>query len=378
MDSKSMRRAAIALLLLTSACAARAERRATQAPPEADYILVTVRDVPLPIELPGRTAAFETAQVRPQVSGVIKARRFTEGAVVRQGQTLYEIDPAIYGAAAAQAEANLVSARAARDSAQAKLERYAPLAASGFVSKQDFADLSTAAKQAAAAVGQAEASVEGARINLGFTRVPAPIDGRIGRSMATTGALVTSGQADALATIVRLDPMFVDIQESSADATALRRALSDGGSAPASAETRLTLEDGSDYPYPGRIEFSEAVVDPDTGTETLRAQFPNPQGLLLPGMFVRARLVQAVVRHAIEVPQAALSRNPRGEATVWVIDGENHARLRPVVAERTVGDSWLVTRGLSPGERLVVAGFDRLKPGALVRPAPSSPANGRA
>lgn len=375
MYERPSRWAALALLVLLSSCAAKAEKPRASAPPVAGYVVVTAQDVALPLELAGRTAAFETAQVRPQVSGVIKARRFTEGALVRQGQTLYEIDPAIYGAAAAQAQANLASAKAARDSAQAKLDRYAPLAVEGFVSKQDFTDVSTAARQAKAAVGQAEATVQTARINLDFTRVPAPISGRIGRSAVTAGALVTSGQAEALATIDRLDPMFVDIQQSSADATALRRALSAGGVSPASADVRLTLEDGSDYPLTGRIQFSESVVDPDTGVVTLRARFPNPGGLLLPGMFVRAHLAQAIAHDAILIPQNALSRTPRGDATVWVVDARNRVQLRPVTADRTLGDKWLVTHGLAPGEHVVVEGLDRLRPGALVRAVPAgSPA----
>jgi membrane fusion protein (multidrug efflux system) len=373
MDARPTRWAALALLVLLSGCAAKAEHVArAHGPPIAGYVTVKAEDVPLPIELAGRTAAFETAQVRPQVSGVIQARRFAEGALVREGQTLYEIDPSIYGAAEAQAEANLTSAKAVRDSADAKLARYTPLANSGFVSKQDFADVSTAAKQAAAAVGQAQASVATARINLNFTRVPAPISGRIGRSLVTTGALVTNGQTDPLATIERLDPMFVDIQQSSADATALRRALSAGGVTPASADVRLTLEDGSAYPYAGRIEFAEAVVDPDTGAVTLRARFPNPQGLLLPGMFVRANLAQAVAKDAILVSQAAVSRDPRGDATVWVVDATSHAQLRDVTADRTIGDKWLVTKGLSPGDRVIVQGLDRMKPGETVRPVPAA------
>jgi membrane fusion protein (multidrug efflux system) len=372
--------AAVALLVVLSGCGAKAERpQQAGLPPVAGYVVATAQDVPLPVELAGRTAAFETAQVRPQVSGVIRARRFAEGAVVREGQTLYEIDPAIYGAAASQAQANLVSARAARDAAEAKLARYTPLATSGFVSKQDFDDVTAAARQAVAQVGQAQAAVQTARINLDFTRVPAPISGRIGRSLVTTGALVTNGQADPLATIERLDPMFVDIQQSSADATALRRALAGGGMAPGSATVRLTLEDGAAYPYAGRIEFSEAVVDPDTGAVTLRAQFPNPQGLLLPGMFVRAHLDQGVARGAILVSQAAVSRNPRGDATVWVVDAQSHAQLRGVTADRTIGDKWLVTRGLAPGERVIVQGLDGLKPGEPVRPVPAGAAHpGRA
>jgi membrane fusion protein (multidrug efflux system) len=366
----SHRWAALALLVLVSGCAAKAPK-ATPAPPEAGYVVLKPQDVPLPVELAGRTAAFETSEVRPQVSGLIKARRFTEGALVRQGQTLYEIDPSLYRAAEAQAAASLANAEATQAAAQAKADRYKPLADIEAVSRQDYTDAAAAAKQAAAQVGEARAALQTARINVAFTRVPAPISGRIGRSLATTGALVTSGQADALTTIERLDPIYVDIQQSSADLTALRRELASGGVAPASAEVRLTLEDGSAYPYAGRIEFAEAIVDPQTGAVTLRARFPNPDAILLPGMFVRASLSQAVAKGAILVPQQGVSRDPRGNATVLVVGAGNRATLRTVVADRTLGDDWLVTKGLSSGDRVIVEGLDRIRPGALVRPVPA-------
>jgi membrane fusion protein (multidrug efflux system) len=324
--------------------------------------------VPLQIELAGRTTAYETSDVRPQISGVIKARRFQEGAMVHEGQTLYEIDPSLYRAAVAQAEANLANAEAMRVDAAAKAERFKPLADIQAVSQQDYADATAAAKQAAAQVAQMRAALDTARINLRFTTVPAPITGRIGRSMATTGALVTSGQTTALATIERLDPIFIDIPQSSADVTALRRQLSSGGVAPASADMQLTLEDGSSYPHTGKIEFSEAIVDPNTGSVTLRARFPNPQELLLPGMFVRARFTQATLQNAILVPQQAVARNPRGDATVLVVGPDNKAAPKTVVADRTTGDKWIVTSGLAPGDRVIVEGLNRVKPGQAVRP----------
>lgn len=371
---------ALVLLLLLSACGAKAQKSDSR-PPEAGYVVLSAQTVPLEIELAGRTSAFETSEVRPQVSGVIKARRFVEGAVVHEGQTLYEIDPSLYQAAANQAAANLDNARATEEAAAAKAARYKPLADIEAVSKQDYTDAAAAAKQAAAQVAQTRAALETARINLRFTRVPAPITGRIGRSMATTGALVTGGQTDALATIERLDPIFVDIQQSSADLTALRRELSSGGVTPASAAVKLTLEDGSPYSYEGRIEFAEAIVDPNTGSVTLRARFPNPDGLLLPGMFVRAKFSQAIAQNAILVPQQGLSRDPRGNATVMVVGTGNKAMLRTVVADRTVGDKWLVTRGLAAGDKVITEGLDRVKPGQAVRPvpagsAPSRPAGG--
>ncbi|MBU1377977.1 MAG: efflux RND transporter periplasmic adaptor subunit [Alphaproteobacteria bacterium] len=360
---------ALAALLLVSACGAKAQKETP--PPEAGYVVMTTQDAPLELELAGRTSAYETSQVRPQVSGVILARRFEEGGVVQKGQTLYEIDPSLYRAAEGQAEANLANAEAASEAAAAKAARYKPLADLEAVSRQDYTDAAAAAKQAAAQVGQAKAALDTARINLRFTSVPAPITGRIGRSLATTGALVTSGQADPLTNIERLDPMFVDIQQSSADLVALRRELSTGGVTASSAAVRLTMEDGSPYPYAGQVQFSEALVDPDTGSVTLRAQFPNPQGLLLPGMFLRAKLSQATVHNAILAPQQGVTRDPRGQATVMIVGPGDKAVARTIVADRTVGDKWLVTQGLAAGDKVIVEGLDRLKAGQVVHPVPA-------
>lgn len=344
-------------------------------PPEAGFVVVKTESVPLFVELAGRTTAFEMSEVRPQVSGVIKARLFTEGGIVRTGQTLYQIDPSLYRAALHQATANLENARAQRESATARADRFKPLAQIEAVSKQDYTDAAAAAKQASAAVAQNAAQVETARINLRFTNVPAPISGRIGRSLVTTGALVSAGQAEPLTTIQRLDPIFVDIQQSSAELLALRRQLAGGGAVPAAATVSLKLEDGSTYGFPGRLEFAEAMVDPQTGTVTLRARFPNPQGLLLPGMYVRATLSQRIVKNAILVPQAGLSRNPRGEATVMLVGPEDKAIMRTVTAERTVGANWLVTNGLKDGDKVIVEGLGRIEAGVPIRavPAGSSP-----
>jgi membrane fusion protein (multidrug efflux system) len=375
MPIKTRHLPAIALLLLLTACGAKPATR-PEPTPEAGYVVLKTQAVPLEIELAGRTKAYETSEVRPQVSGVIKARNFVEGSVVRQGQTLYEIDSSLYRAAASQARANLANAEAAYAAAQAKAERFKPLVQIEAVSKQDYTDAVAAAKQAAAQVQQSKAALQTAQINLRFTRVPAPISGHIGRSVVTTGALVTDGQAQPLTTIERLDPMYVDIQQSSADVIALRQELSKGGVMPADADVQLLLQDGSVYPQTGKIEFAEAIVDPSTGSVTLRARFPNPRGLLLPGMFVRARLSQAIAPNAILAPQQAVSRDPRGNATVYVIGPDNKAELRTVTAERTVGDKWLVTKGLSAGDKVITEGLDRIKPGQLVRPVPAgSPAH---
>jgi membrane fusion protein (multidrug efflux system) len=361
----------VSALALLTACGGDDPKQHQPPAPEAGYVTVTAQDVPLVVELAGRTTAFETSDVRPQVNGVIKARRFTEGSVVRQGQTLYEIDPSLYRAAVAQAQANLANAVAAQAAAEAKAARYKPLADIEAVSKQDYTDAAAGAKEATAQVAQMRAALQTAQINLRYTTVPAPISGRTGRSMVTTGALVTSGQANALTTVERLDPIYVDMQQSSADLVALRRELSSGGVMPSSTGVKLTLEDGSPYGYDGRLEFAEAIVDPATGSVTLRASFPNPQGLLLPGMFVRARLSQVTARNAVLAPQAAVSRDPRGVATVYVVGPDSKAQLRNITANTTYGDKWIVTAGLAPGEKVITEGLDRIKPGQQVQPVPA-------
>jgi len=360
----------LALLVLLAACGAKDTKKPPRTP-EVGYVVVATQTVPLVIELAGRTNAYETADVRPQVSGVIKARHFVEGSVVKKGQTLYEIDPSLYRAAVNQAQANLANAQAVREAAVAKAARYKPLADIEAVAKQDYTDAKAAADQAIAQVAQNQAALDTAKINLQFTTVPAPISGRIGRSLATVGALTTVGQTNALASIQRLDPIFVDIQQSSADLTALRRELASSNVTASSAVARLTLDDGSEYPMPGQVDFAEAVVDQNTGTVTLRATFPNPTGILLPGMYVRAHLSQATAHNAILTPQVAVSRDPRGAATVYVVGPDNKAALRRITADRTIGDKWLVTAGLAAGDKVITEGLDKLKPGQVVPPVPA-------
>lgn len=369
------RGALIVLALAVSACGEREPRgggrRQQGGTPEAGFVVMKTERVPLFVELSGRTSAFESSEVRPQVSGVIKARLFEEGSIVRQGQTLYQIDPSIYQAAVSQAQASLANARAAAEAARTRAERYKPLVAMEAVAKQDYTDAEAQARQAVAQVALAQAQLESANVNLRFTRVPAPITGRVNRSLYTTGALVTSGQADPLTTIQRLDPMFVDIQQSSADLLALRRSLARDGLTRSSADVTLTLEDGSTYNRTGKLEFAEAMVDPATGTVTLRARFPNPEGVLLPGMYVRAKLSQATATDAILVPQAGLSRDPRGQATVVLVGPGNKAVSRVVKTDRTVGDKWLVTAGLKPGDKVIVEGLGRLRINQPIRPVPA-------
>jgi membrane fusion protein (multidrug efflux system) len=292
--------------------------------------------------------------------------------MVRQGQTLYQIDPSIYAAQAAQASANLQSASANAVAARTKAARYAPLAKMEAISKQDYTDAIAQARQAEAAVAQNSAALRAAQVNMRFTRVPAPISGRISLSNVTEGALVTANQADALATITRLDPVYVDIQQSAADLLKLRQALAQGGAVPTAAQVRLKLPDGSDYGFTGTVEFSEVIVDQSTGTVTIRARFPNAQSILLPGMFVTAQFAQAVQTSAILVPQSAISRDPQGNATLFVVGPGNRAVQRTVQADRTQGQFWVVTGGIAPGEKVITQGTANLRDGALIKPVPQN------
>lgn len=336
------------------------------------FVVVQPTNVPVTTELAGRVTAYQMSEVRPQVAGILQKRFFTEGSIVKAGQTLYQIDPSIYQAQAAQAQANLQSAQANANAARIRAQRYRPLAEMEAVSQQEYTDVAAQAQQANAAVAQNNAALRTAQINLRFTKVPAPITGRIGRSLVTEGALVTTNQAEPLAVIQRLDPIFVDIQQSSAAMLALRKALAKGGAIPASATVRLVLEDGSDFGRTGTVEFSEVVVNQNTGTVTLRARFDNPEGLLLPGMFVRAQFAQAIDTQAFLVPQAGVSRDPKGAATVYVVGPNNRAVARTVVAERTQGAYWVVTQGLAPGDKVIVQGTANLRPDAEIRPVPAN------
>jgi membrane fusion protein (multidrug efflux system) len=339
--------------------------------PEVGYVVVQPGAAPLVTELTGRTAAYQTSEVRPQVSGLIRARLFTEGSVVRAGQTLYQIDPSLYRASADQARANLASAEAAAAAAHVKADRFKPLAEIEAVSKQDYTDAQAQARQAQASVAQARAALQTARINLRFTSVPAPISGRIGRSLFTQGALVTTNQAEPLAVIQRLDPIYVDIKQSAADLLALRRTLAQGGAMPTQAVVRLKLEDGSDYGATGTVEFTEVTVDEATGTVTLRARFPNAQGLLLPGMFVRANFAQSITGNVYLVPQQGVARDAKGNATVLIVGAGNKVEQRAVTADRTQGANWVVSAGLKPGDKVIVEGTVNAKPGKPVKPVPA-------
>jgi membrane fusion protein (multidrug efflux system) len=341
-------------------------------PAQVGYVVVQPTSVPLVSELAARVVAFQSSEVRPQVSGVIQRRFFTEGSIVRRGQPLYQIDPSLYRASANEAQASVANAQATAEAARIRAERYRPLAQIEAISKQDYTDAVATQRQAQAQIALNRAQLDTARINLRFTTVPAPITGRIGRSLFTVGALVSATQTDPLTTIQQLDPIFVDIQQSAAELLSLRRALASGGSVPARADVRLKLEDGSDYGLVGSVEFAEVVVDQSTGTVTLRARFPNPKGLLLPGMFVRAQFSQSIDQNAFLVPQQAVSRDPKGNATVWMVGANNKAVQREVTAERTQGAYWVVTGGLKNGDRIITQGTGTLKPNAAIRPVPAN------
>jgi membrane fusion protein (multidrug efflux system) len=340
--------------------------------PTVGFVVVQQGSAPLQQELPGRVAAFQVSDVRPQVSGVIQKRLFREGSIVKEGQTLYQIDPSIYAAQQAQASANLQSARASAVAARTRADRYKPLADMEAIAKQDYTDAVAQARQAEASVAQNNAALRAAQVNMRFTRVPAPISGRIGLSNVTEGALVTANQADALATITRLDPVFVDIQQSAADLLKLREALSQGGAVPTMAQVRLKLPDGSIYGYTGTVEFSQVIVDQSTGSVTIRARFANPQSILLPGMYVTAQFAQAIQTSAILVPQPAITRDPQGNATLFVVGPGNRAAQRTVQAVRTIGTDWVVTGGLAPGEKVITQGTANLKDGAPIKPVPQT------
>lgn len=342
--------------------------------PEVGFVVAKVEAVPVTTSLGGRTVAFETSEVRPQVGGLIRRRLFTEGGLVRAGQPLYQIDASLYQAAVDQASANLASARASAQAADERVRRFAPLAKMQAIAEQDYTDALAEARVARAAVAQNGAALETARITLRYATITAPISGRIGRSLATPGALVSASQASPLAVIQQTDPIYVDMQQSSAELTTLRQALASGGVDAGSTSVRLRLEDGSAYGFAGTVQFSDITVNEATGTVTLRARFPNPQGALLPGMFVTALFDQAINPRAILVPQAALQRDFDGSAFVYLAGVDNKAIRRKVTADRTIGANWVVTDGLKAGERVITQGVGNLKQGAPIKPVPANSA----
>jgi len=364
----------ISLALLVAGCSKQAA--GPPAPVEVSVITLQPHSVDIVNQLPGRTSAYRVAEVRPQVTGIVQKRYFKEGGDVKAGEPLFQIDPASYRAALGSAEAALARAEARLVSAKLLEERYAPLIAANAVSKQENDEAISARAAADADVASARAQVDTARINVVYTQVRSPISGRIGRAMVTEGALVTSEQETPIAMVQQLDPIYVDITQSSTEMLRLQRQMAKGElskDGQNQAEVALTLEDGSEYPENGRLQFAEVSVDPGTGSVVLRAEFPNPRRELLPGMFVRARLTQGTRQAALLVPQRGVSRNQRGDATVMIVGNDNTVSERVVKADRVIEDSWLITQGLEAGERVVVDGLQKIRPGAVVKAVDANP-----
>lgn len=364
---------ALGALVLVAACS----KPAAPPPqtPQVGVVQVTEQSVTLSTELPGRITAVETSEVRPQISGVIRRRLFAEGSMVRAGQTLYEIEDAPYRAALGTAQGQLGAAQAQINATRLQAQRYGELVKLNAVSKQEADNATGTAAQARANVAAQRSAVDAARVNLNFTRIKAPISGRIGRSLFTAGALVQTGQADPLATIQRTDSVYVDITQSAAQLLDLKAAVQSGQvtGGGQGARVQLILPNGQTYPVEGRLQFAEVTVDQTTGAVTLRASFPNPTGMLLPGMYVRAKLVQGTQAKAMLVPQRAVSRDERGNPTVMVVGPDNKIAPRTLQTTQTQGDSWLVTGGIKPGDKIVVEGGMMLRPGMEVKATPWNP-----
>lgn len=360
-----------ASVLLSGCDTTQAQGQPGPAPiPEVGVVEVQAQPVTLSTELAGRTAPYLIAEVRPQVSGIIQQRLFSEGGEIEAGQVLYQIDPATYQAAYDNAKATLARDEAALTSAQLKVKRYKNLVKIKAVSQEAYDDALAALKQAQASVAMSEAAVQTARINLDYTQVTSPIAGRIGRSTVTPGALVTANQSDALATVRQLDPIYVDVTQSSAQMLSLKRALASGQlqrTEDLNANVELILEDGSRYSESGHLQFSEVNVDESTGTVTLRAVFPNPEQVLLPGMYVRAVIHEGVKPEAILAPQRSITRDTQGNATALVLNEQGVVEQRSLAVERAIGHQWLVTAGLEAGDQLIVDGLQKVRPGAPAR-----------
>lgn len=362
---------ALFLSLALAACGGGGQTGGNQPPPEAGFITVESQPFTLTNELPGRTTPYQIAEVRPQVTGIIEERLFEEGELVEAGEPLYRVDNRLYKADVASARANLASAQATLKSTRLRAERFDKLLKMNAVSQQEYDEAQAALGETRAQVAAAQAALDTALINLDYTTMEAPISGRIGRSTVTAGALVTANQTQALATIRQLDPIYVDVTQSNQELRRLREALESGRLEKVGedkARVTLLLQDGSRYKHDGSLQFSEFAVDESTGAVTLRALFPNPESDLLPGMFVRARLPQGTRSDAILVPQKGIARDPTGQATAMVIGAENKVESRQVTAEKAVGNQWLISDGLNEGDRLIIEGLQKIRPGATVTP----------
>lgn len=351
-------------------------------PPVTEVATVTVGTQPvvLTTDLPGRTSAYRIAEIRPQVDGIIKKRLFEEGAEVATGQALYQIDPASFQAALQNAMASLGKAEANLPAVRSKEERYREALSDNAVSRQDYDDAAAALKQAEADVQLWKATVETARINLGYTRITAPISGRTGRSNVTEGALVTAHQPVPLVTIQQLDPVFVDVPQATSELLRLKRRLKDRRltrNGTKQNKVKILLEDGTTYPLEGTLQFRDVSVDPMTGSVTLRILVPNPDRVLLPGMYVRAVVTEGVNEQAILVPQQGVARDPKGNPLALIVDGEGNVEQRMLGLDRAIEDKWLVSSGLSPGDRMIVEGLQNVRPGDAVKVVPWVPAGDR-
>ncbi|EJB3411773.1 multidrug efflux RND transporter periplasmic adaptor subunit AcrA [Salmonella enterica] len=355
--------------LALTGCDDKQDQQGGQQMPEVGVVTLKTESLQITTELPGRTVAYRIAEVRPQVSGIILKRNFVEGSDIEAGVSLYQIDPATYQATYDSAKGDLAKAQAAANIAELTVKRYQKLLGTQYISKQEYDQALADAQQATAAVVAAKAAVETARINLAYTKVTSPISGRIGKSSVTEGALVQNGQASALATVQQLDPIYVDVTQSSNDFLRLKQELANGSLKQENGKAKVDLvtSDGIKFPQSGTLEFSDVTVDQTTGSITLRAIFPNPDHTLLPGMFVRARLQEGTKPTALLVPQQGVTRTPRGDATVLVVGADNKVETRQIVASQAIGDKWLVTDGLKAGDRVVVSGLQKVRPGAQVK-----------
>jgi len=341
--------------------------------PEVAVVTVHPERVVITTELPGRTSAFLVAEIRPQVNGLILKRAFEEGSDVKAGDMLYQIDPAPYQAAYDQAKAAVAMSEAQLPAVRAREKRFKELVASHAVGQQDYDDALAAMRQTEAQLEVSKAAMESAKINLSYTPIKAPISGRIGRSSVTEGALVTAYQPIALATIQQLDPIYVDVPQSTTELLRLQRRLKDGRldhDGTNQNKVKLILEDDTPYPSEGTLQFQDVTVDPTTGSVILRVVFPNPEGILLPGMFVRAVIIEGVNEQAILVPQQGISRNPKGDPVAMIVDAEDKAQQRMLTLDRAIGDKWLVSSGLNRGDRVIVEGVQKVRPGASVKAVP--------
>jgi membrane fusion protein (multidrug efflux system) len=367
----------LAFAALLAACGGKGGAPAAAGPVEVGVITVTPRAVTVTRDLPGRTSAYRVAEVRARVNGIILKRLFTEGSDVKEGQQLFLVDAAPYEAALGGARGALARAEANLANARLQGDRYADLVKDGSVSRQEYETATAALKSSEADVATARAAEQAARINLGYTAVTSPVSGRIGRAAVTEGAYVQAAQATLLAVVQQLDPIYVDLTQSTAEVLKLRRDLQEGqlqAAGQGQARAKLVTEDGREYPLPGTLQFADVSVDPGTGSIGLRALFPNPKGELLPGMFVRARLEEGVNPQALLVPQVGVTRDQKGLPVVLVVNAEKKVERRAVVTDRTIGDAWLVTEGLKPGEVVIVEGLQKVRPGALVNPVPAAAA----